>query len=340
MLLPRHAELWLPGYIRDRARRLAERAPHTVWVSITDHYEPYWHNTDDGVARDRVALWRERWPSVAARHADSTGRRPQYCFFYPEEEYRPWLLDSLAEIVRQGLGDVEIHIHHDADTEEGFVRRMTEYLHVLHGRHGLLRQEGGQIRFGFIHGNWALDNSRNGQWCGLNNEITLLKRMGCYADFTMPSGASPTQARLLNRIYWAVDDPARPKSYDRGVPVEEGSPGQGDLLIVPGPFGLRWSGRLIPRLETGELAAYDPPDERRVRRWLALAPRVGGHAFVKLFSHGTQEKNSRLLFQGGLDDLFSAFERETARLGIHLRYVTAWEMRRAIDCAARGETME
>ena len=53
----------------------------------------------------------------------------------------------------------------------------------------------GRVVFGFIHGNWALDNSRpDGKYCGLNNEITLLRDLGCYADFTMPSGASPTRA--------------------------------------------------------------------------------------------------------------------------------------------------
>ena len=38
-------------------------------------------------------------------------------------------------------------------------------------------------RFGFIHGNWCLDNSRaDGRWCGLNNELILLRELGCYAD--------------------------------------------------------------------------------------------------------------------------------------------------------------
>jgi hypothetical protein len=48
------------------------------------------------------------------------------------------------------------------------------------------------IRFGFIHGNWALDNSLpHGKSCGLDSEIALLRDLGCYGDFTMPSGASP-----------------------------------------------------------------------------------------------------------------------------------------------------
>ena len=56
----------------------------------------------------------------------------------------------------------------------------------------------GELRFAFIHGNWSLDNSRpDGRWCGLNNELILLRELGCYADFTLPSAPSDTQACVL-----------------------------------------------------------------------------------------------------------------------------------------------
>ena len=122
-----------------------------------------------------------------------------------------------------GIADVEVHIHHDGEGEQDFVDRITQFIEVLHNRHGLLRQESGQVRFGFIHGNWALDNSLpNGRWCGLNNELVLLRDLGCYADFTLPSAPSPL-TRIVNTIYWATDDPCRPKSHDTGIPVKDGS---------------------------------------------------------------------------------------------------------------------
>jgi hypothetical protein len=192
--------------------------------------------------------------------------------------------------------------------------------------------------FGFIHGNWALDNSRpDGRRCGLNNEITLLRDLGCYADFTMPSGDSPTQSRLVNRIYWATDDPLRPRSFDSGVPVEPGKPGSGDLLMIPGPIGIRWKERLRPRLETGELAHQDLPNAYRVRRWLELAPRVGSDIFLKLYAHGAQERNSKaLLLERGLDRVFELLLAECRRSGHELRYVTTWEMCQAVLAAAGG----
>jgi hypothetical protein len=335
--LPRHAHLWLGGYLRDRSARKPIGPGGRVWVAIADHWEPFWLKPTEEVARQRVSLWARYWPEIARRHADSTGRPPQYTFYYPQEEYRPEFLDTLAGIVRAGFGDVDVHIHHDGEGEQNFVDRMSGFIATLVDRHGLLRQSGGRTVFGFIHGNWALDNSRpDGRWCGLNNEITLLRDLGCYADFTMPSGNSPTQARTVNTIYWVTDDPRKPRSYDRGVPVRQGHPGSGDLLMVPGPLGLRWRERLKPRMETGEIASGDPPTPYRIERWLDLAPRIGDDIFIKLYSHGTQERNSKLmLLDGGLERLFTLLTQACQARNLELHYVSTWEMRQAIDRSAR-----
>ncbi|HUB83608.1 MAG TPA: hypothetical protein VMB03_32640 [Bryobacteraceae bacterium] len=336
--LPRNAQLWLPAYVKKRLTTRRAAAGASVWVMIADHWEPYWMRPSDEIAAQRVAVWAEHWPKIAQRHADSTGRPPQYTFFYPQEEYRPQFLDALAEMKRAGIADVEIHIHHDGEGQQNFVDRMNGFIETLIARHGLLRVGNGRPAFGFIHGNWALDNSRpDGRYCGLNNEITLLRDLGCYADFTMPSGSSPTQSRTINTIYWVIDDPLRPRSYDHGIAVEPGSQASGDLLMIPGPLGLRWAGRIVPRMEGGELACYDLPTPYRVERWLDLAPRIGNDIFVKLFAHGAQEQHSRaLLIDGGLDRLFTSLAEGCRRRGHQLRYASAWEMRQAVDAAARG----
>ena len=335
MPLPRHAELWLPGYLRNRLKNWASPAPSRVWVAIADHWEPYSFNPPEEVAQARVAIWAENWPKIAARHADSTGRPPQYTFYYPQEEYRPQFLDTLADMTRRGIADVDIHIHHDGEGEQNFMDRMSGFIETLATKHGLLRKHEGRTVFGFIHGNWALDNSRpDGRWCGLNNEITLLRKLGCYADFTMPSGNSPTQSRIVNTIYWATDDPVRPRSYDTGVPARPGALGSGDLLMIPGPLGVRWSERLKPRFENGELACQDLATPYRVRRWLELAPRIGRNIFLKLHGHGAQEKNANaLLLNGGLDGLFNLLSATCREHGHELHYVSTWEMRQAVDAA-------
>jgi hypothetical protein len=336
--LPRHAELWFPGYVRNRLANRRLPSGGRVWLAITDHWEPYWQRPSDQIAAERVAVWVKHWPEIARRHSDSAGHSPQYTFFYPEEEYRPHFLDALAKMKRAGIADVDIHIHHDGEGERNFVDRMSGFIETLVSRHGLLRVANGRTVFGFIHGNWALDNSRpDGRCCGLNNEITLLRDLGCYADFTMPSGNSPTQSRTINTIYWATDDPLRPRSYDHGAAVKVGQLGAGDLLMIPGPLGLRWAGRMAPRMEAGELASYDLPNKYRVDRWLSLAPRVGNDIFLKLFAHGAQERHSTaLLLEGGLDRLFNSLTEGCKRRGYQLRYVSAWEMRQAVDASARN----
>ncbi len=341
MGLPYCAEIWLPGYLKDRARRLAGRAARgesvgRVWLTLADHYEPLWRERDEGIARERVERWRRQWPRLAEAHRDGRGRPAQYTFFYPAEEYRPELVEGLAELVRRGLGDVEIHLHHDGEGEQAFIESVEGFKEALHYRHGLLRKERGMLKFAIKHGYRALDYTLT-DWLsiGLNNEIRLLRELGCYADFTMPCGPRPMQARMINTIYWATDDPARPKSYDRGVRVEEGR--EGDLLMIPGPFGLRWRER---RFEIGELAGYDPPTAYRVKRWLALAPRIGREVFLKLFTHGAQERNAACLLGGGLELALGRLRAECEERGWELRYATAWEMAQAVRAAGSGKEEE
>lgn len=339
MKLPRHAELWFPGYLRDRTRRVLGRpATRRLWVGITDHYEPLCQKAPMETALRRVARWQETWPRIAHdAPRDSTGRMPCYSFFYPQEEYRSELLDPLAEMTQQGFGDVEVHIHHHRETAEGFIGKITDFCHRLRNDHGLLHDHRGRMVFGFIHGNWALDNSRpDGLDCGLTGEIELLRDLGCYADFTMPSIPSPTQGRILNQIYWCTGTPGRPKAFDRGIEASVGGGSRGDLLMITGPAGLRFSGRLVPRVEMGEIAHNDPPTRERVCRWLDLAPQIGDEMFLKLHTHGAREDNADALLgtsthAGGLGQMFRWLHEETQKRSIELRWASAYDMFCAVE---------
>ncbi len=339
MHLPRHAELWLPAYIRDRIQnRFARKKIRRVWVAVMDHYEPFWNRPSLEQAAARVKLWSDKWPEVAHACArDSHGNPPQHTFFYPEEDYRFEFIEALAEMKRLGVADVEIHIHHDREGRDEFIRRMSSFRDQLFRVHGLLRQEKGVTRFGFIHGNWALDNSLpNGLWCGLNDEISILRDLGCYADFTMPSGNSFSQSQIVNSIYWCTDDPLKPKSYDRGIPAHPREWENGDLLIVDGPLGLRWRERLVPRLETGEVAAYDLPTAYRASRWFDLSPQIGGDKFIKLYTHGATEANAAALLSRGLRGLYSFVHDEAERREVSVYFVSAWQMYLAIRAVCQG----
>jgi hypothetical protein len=336
MSLFRNSQIWGPGYLKQRAIRITTGRSiplKRIWVTIADHYEPMWGRASLKSAQSRVDLWRSAWPIIAREcRPDSAGSPPNYTFFFPQEEYHPTLVEPLAEMVRDGISDVEVHLHHDGEGRKDFIDRMRTFCNILHEKHGLLRKHNDKLTFGFIHGNWALDNSRpDGRWCGLTGEIKLLADLGCYADFTMPSGDSPTQARVVNTIYWCKGNANRPKSYDDGVAVTRGGEIEGDLLMIPGPFGIRWQDRIVPRLETGELAGYDLATRYRARRWVDLSPRIGGDAFIKLYTHGAQERNSSALLDGGLATAFGLLVDEAENRKCELYFVSAWQMYLAID---------
>jgi hypothetical protein len=267
---------------------------------------------------------------------DSLGRRPVYTFFYPQEEYDPYALDLLAEMAREGIADVEVHLHHDGEGERDFVDRVRGFTKILRQRHGLLRDHEGRTVFAFIHGNWALDNARpDGRFCGLDNEITLLRDLGCYADYTMPAAPDPSQGGPVNRIFQVTDDPSRPRSHDRGVPVVPGAAAGGDLTLIPGPLALDFTGRRPwkPRTETGELAHHHRMARHRARLWIDHAPRLGADVFVKLFAHGAQEQNADALLGGDLDRLCEDMAAECRERGLRLVFASAWQMWRAVEAA-------
>lgn len=322
--------------------------PVHVIFALVDHYEPYWNGVSDDIATGRVKAWAEGLPKISGRFRDSSGISPRHTFFYPEEEYKYDFLNMLAEISGEGFGDVEIHLHHDNDTHEGLRKKLINFKTLLHEKHGLLRRDGktGEVVYGFIHGNWALDNSRrDGRWCGVNNEITVLRETSCYADFTLPSAPSETQTSKINSIYYAQDDPAKPKSHNTGEDVKVGRKAGNGLMLIQGPLTLNWKKRkkgLFPKIENGELSHFNPPDRERMDLWIKQHIHVIGKPewiFVKVCTHGTQEKNSDILLNGGLEHMYSYLgNRYNDGEDYVLHYVSAWEMYNIIKAAEAGET--
>ena len=332
----RQMHLWLGGYLRRcLAGRPRAQAPRHIFLCVCDHFEPAWSGADLPLQRARVDSWTNRFPAMANAHRDWLGRPYQHTFFFPAEEYVAEHLDKLAALSRAGYGDVEVHLHHRNDTSDGVRDQLLQFTSILHDRHGLLRRDAaGRISYAFIHGNWALDNSaRDGDWCGVNDELIVLKETGCYADFTFPSAPSETQPRTINSIYYATDDPLRPKSHDRGVPVVAGEQPQGDLLLIQGPLTLNWRSRklgLMPRIENGDLSGDNPPSPERARLWIDQHIHVVGRAdwvFVKLHTHGAQERNMEALLGGEMDRTLTWVEK-TFNDGAQNRlyYVTARQM--------------
>ena len=155
----------------------------------------------------------DNYPALFARFKDSDGRPPQHTFFFPAEEYEPEYLDALADLCGRGFGEVDIHLHHDKDTADGLRQSCWSFAICSSERHGLLsrHKETGEPAYAFIHGNWALCNSRpDGAYCGVNNELDILRMTGCFVDMTFPSAPGPNPPKI-NSIYYACDKPGQPR---------------------------------------------------------------------------------------------------------------------------------
>lgn len=336
----------VPGIICHSLGPLDLRRPLHVFLCLADHYEPLRGGATLSVQRERVARWVREYPRSVAGLADSRGRSPQHTFFYPAEEYVPEHLEAMAGLCRAGHGDVDVHLHHDNDCSDRLRETLESFKEILFHRHGLLaRSPAGQITYGFIHGNWALDNSRpDGRWCGVNDELSILRETGCYADFTMPSAPNPCQTRTINSIYYARDDRARPNSHDRGTASQRGvTPADDALLMIQGPLLLGWKRqgwRVSPALENGELHGGRPPTLARFKRWLRAGVGVVGTSdwiFIKLHTHGALERNAEMLLGEPMRQFhYSLAQFARRRPALNYYYVTAREMAGLVRQAEQG----
>lgn len=358
LLLPKIRETgldqWVPTYIATRSSRRMEpieawTEPMDVFIAVCDHYEPEWGQPSKQEALERVKRWVTEYPRLMAPFQDVDGRPPRHTCFFPQDQYQPEYLDRLGELVRAGFADVDVHLHHDDDTPDGLREKLESFRESLFHRHGLLRRDPqtGQIVWGFIHGNWALCNSRrDGRWCGVDQELPVLLETGCYADFTFPSAPSDTQPQTINSIYYAQDLPGKRKSHNFGIQARAGlRPPEQSLLMIQGPLlfdpGRRKFG-VIPKIENGDLLGNHPPTLDRLRLWLKANITLPGRPrwrFVKLHTHGCNGRNMNML----LGDPYVRFHQGLQQLAkehpnFRYHYVTAWEMANIVHYAERTKT--
>jgi hypothetical protein len=308
--------------------------------AVCDHFEPLHGRAARDVAVARVESWERGLPALAHRFRDAEGRAPRHTFFFPGEEYDPAFVEPLAHLVQAGLAEVEVHLHHDGDTRDLLREKLDRTLRVL-GAHGVVPRRDGQHAWSFIHGNWSLANGRpDGRWCGVDDELRLLRELGCYADFTFPSAPDPCQPRIVNAIYYPRDDTRR-RAYDDCEHVRVGSPRRDCVLLVQGPLALaRRVGAARPRIESAALAADDPPTGARLATWIDQWVHVDGRpewTFVKVHAHGAPERNARVMLGEPMARLHAALA-DLGERGWRVHYVTAREMYNVARAAMDGKS--
>lgn len=315
--------IWLPNYTEQVIQQifgLSEKPnknePIDIMFLVVDHFEPD--------TSEEVENWMINYPGSVAGHVDADGRHPQHTWFYAR--YNTTWLDKIADLASRGYGDVEYHLHHGNDTSESLTQKIEAHKKMY-----------GMDTYGFIHGLWGLDNSRGRGCCGVNNELTILKETGCYADFTLPSH-HVAQGSIVNRIYYAIDDPVRPKSYNTGITARVGNTRRGDLMMLCGPTAVVFDP--LPRVELPAIESDNPPTVQRVDAWIGANVHVVGQpnwVFVKIHTHAADNITAGIFFGAPVQAMYSYFEtRYNDGMRYRLHYVTAREAYNIVRAAEDG----
>lgn len=349
----RQLHLWLFSYICGRIarekrgyRKLRNR---NIIICICDHFDFGSGGRYIKGEEDIVRLWEEKYPKLSDKHRDSCGGKLKHTWFFAPHYDRYDYLERLVRLCSQGYGEIEMHLHHDhippfPDTSETLRKKIIRCIDS-YGRFGVFFLPEGRKRYGFIHGDWALDNSRSGKFCGVNDEIRILSETGCYADFTFPS-LHESQPSKINSIYYARDNVSKPKSYNDGVDVRVGGEASGDLMFIQGPLGIRFKRKygmpFIPSIEAAEIQGESRPTLDRLECWLEANVHVAGRnewVFIKLHTHGAMRGNLEHNLGDFADGFFRELEERYSKSGGgYLHYVTAREMYNIIKAAEAGKS--
>ncbi len=331
---------WVENYAKDQIfppKDVAVKGPRHILFLVTDHFEP-----ENQAAMDR---WMKNYPEMAIKHRDADGRPPQHTWFWffekSDDAEKLRFLQQLSELSYRGFGEVELHLHHANDTDATFKEKMRHAIELSQETGAMITAEARpRTSFSFIHGFWGLDNSRSAGFCGINDELIQLRRLGCYADFTHPSWGV-MHPKIVNRLYYAADDLSAPKSYDTGSLMEMGKPPAGDLLIFEGPSVVTFRG-LRPQYDDGDMTHVDLPVPARVDRWVKSNIHVHGRPewiFVKVFTHGALEEDHEAVLGKAQDEMYSYLEkRYNDGKKFVLHYATAREAYNIAKAAEAGKS--
>ena len=336
--------LYLTNWLCDYGKGLLSRkAVHTgkgpthVMFLFVDHFEL-------AGKTPRLSEWMQKYPYLVSKHRDSDGKPPQHTWFYALDLLREDELQQLQYLVDAGLGEMELHWHHSHDTPDSYMYKLQKGLEVFQ-KYGFMKPVANDkfACFGFIHGNWSLNNARGKAYCGVDSEIELLKAAGCYGDFTYPALHSKAQPNLINSIYYADFTPGT-AGYFNGRKSQVGViEAQNEFLMVGGPLTINWRDwrfawhPMIENAEIGKSGSHGDPV--RIDSWVQQRIQVQGKPewiFVKAFCHGGQDHQHVL---GAATDYMFTYLEAAYNDGVNckLHYVTAREAYNIIKAAEEGK---
>ena len=348
---------WVPGYFWQRLTRgRVPRKVHLV-IALADHFEPSIADQSTvpevGAARApyaeqerRLERWCREYPKLFAEYRDADGRAFVHTYFYPAEQYDRAHVARLAELCRDGWGEIEIHLHHGVgapDTAENTRRQLIEFRDRLAHDHGCLAYAGESCepRYVFAHGNFALANSNRGRGCGVDGEMQILAETGCYADMTLP--AAPfhrAQTGKINSLYECGLPLATRAPHGEGRNLSRGRAPEILPIMVQGPLlpDFHAPGRLVG-IDNSALTAANPASLRRLENWKRAAISVEGRpnwVFIKLHGHGMDPRQDDAVLGAPMRGFLRELVDGADERGETLHFVSAREMVNMILAACDG----
>ena len=348
--------LWLSAYLWRRLKRKPPRLDRVhVVLCVADHFEPATIPEDWNVRADkyeqerRLELWCREIPLVLGPWRDCEGKPFYHTYFYPAEQYEADIVERLADHCRAGWGEIEIHLHHGVefpDTREHTEEQIVRFRDALANQHGCLsRWDGvGPARYAFVHGNFALANSKQGRGCGVDAEMQVLADTGCYADLTLPSAPDVTQVPKVNSLYECSLPLDQRAPHRRGRDLCVGRQPRIFPLMIQGPLMLDFSraGRKsrLPHVENSALTWKYPATMNRFRLWQRAAISVDGRPdwlFIKLHCHGMNPRDADAMYGAPRQTFLKELMEESRQTGrYHVHFTTAREMTNIILAACDG----
>jgi hypothetical protein len=346
---------WLPSYAWQRISRSVPRGRVHLIFALADHFEPGFV-PEDGRARatfleqeSRVETWCKEYPRVVDAWRDQEGRPFVHTYFFPAEQYDRGLVGRLAEHCHAGWGELEIHLHHGMDTPdtaENTRRQLEQFRDALVRNHGALcfMQGSKEPRYAFAHGNFTLANSARGYACGVDNEMEILSKTGCYADFTLPAASfHPGQIAKVNSIYECRLPLSTRAPHRTGTDLRVGRPPQSFPIQVQGPLMLDFHTQArnhIGRIENAALTGVHPPSLRRLELWKKAAISVQHRpdwVFIKLHCHSMDPAQRESVMGGHMQTFLSELVGGAEKRHEIIHFVTAREMVNVILAACDGQ---
>jgi hypothetical protein len=353
IILKKKMQYWIVSDVKRGLINFFRKKPKDnihIMFAFADHFEPGNQNATLEQQKERVDAWVQRYPKLASKHQDSDGVPPQHTFFFPPHYDTHDHLEKIVNLCSEGFGEIEMHLHHDRmepwpDNESTLREKILDCIKTF-SRYDIFCLPGGRKTYGFIHGDWALANSlKGGEHCGINNELSILKETGCYADFTFPI-SNEAQPKLVNTIFYGQTISATPKAYNKKMTCTKvGNEHPGGLLLIQGVIGLRWKSRIHlfkPSIEQSNISRTDFPFPARIDYWVKKGIHVEGKSnwiFIKIHGHGAiaSREDREMLLSKEADDMFTYLESKYNDNDTYfLHYVSAREMYNIIKAAEDG----